>query len=314
MLTSIILVFVVIGVSAASVMGSVLDGINYREKQKNEYISESELYSSKDVVNILLLGVDARATDKSEQSRSDSMMLISIDKAHGCIKMTSFLRDSWVYIPVKDKNQRLNAACQYGGYQGVVDTLEYNFNIDINGYVVTDFEMFKTMVDTVGGVEIEVTEKEAKEVTSHKGRYGNVTLEAGKHNLTGEQALAYCRIRKIDTDWKRTERQRTVIEAILKKIMSSGPAAAVNTLKSIAPFIETDLSKDEIIKAGISAVSCISGGFEQASCPFEGTWKYENKGGASVIGLDVDANKEKLRDFIYNQAKSEESKTSEKTK
>lgn len=312
--TAIALVFVIIGVSAASVINPVLNGINYREKQTNEYISESELYSTNDVINILLLGVDARATDKSEQSRSDSMMLISIDKAHGCIKMTSFLRDSWVYIPVKDKNQRLNAACQYGGYQGVVDTLEYNFKIDINGYVVTDFEMFKTMVDTVGGVEIEVTEKEAKEVTSHKGRYGNVTLEAGKHNLTGEQALAYCRIRKIDTDWKRTQRQRTVIEAILKKITSSGPVAAVNTLKSIAPYIETDLSKDEIMKIGLSAVSCVTGGFEQASCPFKDTWKYENKGGASVIGLDIEANKVKLKDFIYNQEKSKGTEESEKTK
>ena len=95
------------------------------------------------------------------------MMLISFDREHGCIKMTSFLRDSWVYIPVADKKQRLNAACTYGGYSGVVDTIEYNFGVDIDGYVVADFEMFKIMVDSIGGVEVEVTEKEANEVTNH---------------------------------------------------------------------------------------------------------------------------------------------------
>lgn len=303
-LTSILAIFLVLVIAASSMVVPVLGKINYDEPKENTYISADKLYSSKDVTNILLLGVDARANEEGDESRSDSMMLISIDKKHGCIKMTSFMRDSWVYIPVKDKKQRLNAACQYGGYQGVVDTIEYNFGVKIDGYAIADFEMFKVMVDAIGGVEIDVTEKEAKEVTSHKGRYGNVTLEAGTHVLTGEQALAYCRIRKIDTDWKRTERQRTVIEKILKGILSSGPATAVKTAKAVAPYIQTDLSKNDIAKAVFAALSCITGGFKQTACPFEGTWQYKKISGASVITLDVDENKEKLIDFIYNQDKS----------
>lgn len=305
-LTSILAIFLVLVIAASSMVVPVLGKINYDEPKENTYISADKLYSSEDVTNILLLGVDARANEEGDESRSDSMMLISIDKKHGCIKMTSFMRDSWVYIPVRDKKQRLNAACQYGGYQGVVDTIEYNFGVDIDGYAVADFEMFKVMVDAIGGVEIDVTEKEAKEVTSHKGRYGNVTLEAGTHVLTGEQALAYCRIRKIDTDWKRTERQRTVIQKILKGILSSGPATAVKTAKAIAPYIQTDLSKNDIARAGFAALSCITGGFEQTACPFEGTWQYKKISGASVISLDVDENKEKLIDFIYNQDKKED--------
>lgn len=307
-LTAVLSVFLVVVIVIASTAVPVLNKINYDEPKANAYVSAGALHSSSDVKNILLLGVDARANEESEESRSDSMMLVSIDKKHNCIKTTSFLRDSWVYIPVKDKKQRLNAACQYGGYQGVVDTIEYNFDVDIDGYVVTDFEMFKVMVDAIGGIEVEVTEKEAKEVTSHKKRYGHVTLEAGTHNLTGEQALAYCRIRKIDTDWKRTERQRIVIEKILKKIMSSGPVTAIKTAKSIAPYIQTDLSKNDVVKTAMSALTCISGGFEQASCPFEGTWKYKRISGADVISLDVDKNKEKLIDFIYNQEKSSSTK------
>lgn len=89
---------------------SVLGKINYDDKTQNEYIAADKLTSSDKVKNILLLGVDARSNDKDEASRADTMMLISIDKAHGCIKMTSFQRDSWVYIPKADKKQRLNAA------------------------------------------------------------------------------------------------------------------------------------------------------------------------------------------------------------
>lgn len=309
---SIILVFVI---ATASLVTPVLGKINYDDKKENKYVNATDLYSEKSVTNILLLGVDARANEEGDESRSDSMMLVSIDKKHHCIKMTSFLRDSWVHIPVKNKMQRLNAACQYDGYQGVVDTIEYNFGVKIDGYVVTDFEMFKVMVDSIGGVEVDVTKKEAREVTKHPKRYGHVTLEEGKHKLTGKQALAYCRIRKIDTDWKRTERQRTVMEQILKGLLGSGPVTMYKTAKNVAPYIETNLSQSQLVKAGVSALTCISGGFVQASCPFEGTWKYEKKGGASVITLNAEQNKKELIDFIYNKSKSDlETKENNKNK
>lgn len=308
-LTGIVALVLVIAIAATAMIESVLRKINYDEKEENQYISSSELTSSSKVTNILLLGVDARPDDEDEASRADSMMLISFDREHGCIKMTSFLRDSWVYIPVADKKQRLNAACTYGGYSGVVDTIEYNFGVDIDGYVVADFEMFKIMVDSIGGVEVDVTEKEAKEVTNHPGRYGNVTLESGKHTLTGEQALAYCRIRKIDTDWKRTERQRTVIQQIIKGVVSSGPVGAYKAASNVAPFIQTDLTKNEIRGLIFDALMCVGGGFDQNSCPFDGTWEYATHGGASVIDLDTDANKDKLIDYIYNSEKPEESET-----
>lgn len=302
---AIIAALLAIVIIATGLIYPVLGKINYDDKIENTYVNQSELYSASGVTNILLLGVDARSDEDEETSRSDSMMLISLDSKHHCIKLISFLRDTWIYIPSKDKSQRLNAACSYGGYQGVVDTIEYNFGIDIDGYVVTDFEMFKVMVDSIGGVEIDVTEAEAKEVTNHQKRYDHVTLEAGKHTLSGEQALAYCRIRKIDTDWKRTERQRTVMQEILKGILHSGPVTDYKMAKNVAPYIETNLSKSEIIKAGMRAAFCVSGGFVQTSCPFDGTWEYTKKSGASVIGIDVEKNKSMLIDYIYGKSKSE---------
>lgn len=301
---AIIAVILVSVIGAGCFVGNAMGKVTYDDKRKNQYVSRSDLAHSSSVTNILLLGVDARNPKDDTASRSDSMMLISIDKAHNCVKMVSFLRDTWVYIPCIDKKQRLNAACQYDGYNGVVDTIEYNFGIDIDGYVVADFEMFKVLVDSIGGVEVEVSEKEAKEVTSHKGRYGNVKLDAGKYKLTGEQALAYCRIRKIDTDFMRAYRQRTVMQAILKSVKSANPIKLVSMASKAAPYIETNLSKTKIISSGLKALPCI-GDMAEVRVPFDGTWQYATIGGASVITIDVDKNKEQLKDLIYNKTAAE---------
>lgn len=301
---AVIAVILVAIIGAGCFVGNAMGKVTYDDKRKNQYVSRSDLAHSSSVTNILLLGVDARNPKDDTASRSDSMMLISIDKAHNCVKMVSFLRDTWVYIPCVDKKQRLNAACQYDGYNGVVDTIEYNFGIDIDGYVVADFEMFKVLVDSIGGVEVEVSEKEAKEVTSHKGRYGNVKLDAGKYKLTGEQALAYCRIRKIDTDFMRAYRQRTVMQAILKSVKSANPIKLVSMASKAAPYIETNLSKAKIVSSGLKALPCI-GDMAEVRVPFDGTWQYATIGGASVITIDVDKNKEQLKDLIYNKTAAE---------
>ncbi|MCM1114688.1 MAG: LCP family protein [Clostridium sp.] len=282
------------------IMSSVLNRINYKDKVENTYVSADALESSTAVKNILLLGVDARSGESGEETRSDTMMLVSLDSKHHCIKLTSFLRDTWVYIPTLGYEQRLNAACSSGGYQGVVDAIEYNFGVAIDGYAVVDFEMFKVLVDSLGGVEVDVTEAEAKEVTNHPKRYGNVELTSGKYKLSGEQALAYCRIRKIDTDFVRTERQRTVMSAILGSAKSANPFKLVNMVYSSAPYIETDLTKSEIKKLAVKAVSCLRGDINQTKVPFEGTWDYATISGNSVISINVEKNKTKLIDYIYN--------------
>lgn len=283
---------------------SVINKVNYKDKQENEFVESSQLMQTNSVKNILLLGVDARSDDDAEASRSDVMMLVSVDSAHNCIKMTSFLRDTWVYIPTLGYNQRLNAACSSGGYQGVVDAIEYNFGVAIDGYAVVDFEMFKVLVDSLGGVEVDVTKAEAKEVTSHPKRYGNVTLDSGKYKLTGEQALAYCRIRKIDTDFVRTKRQRTVMSAILSKAKKS-PMRLYSMASKSAPYIETNLTKSELLSIASKAAGCLGGEYLQDKVPFENTWWYDNINGNSVISINVEKNKEKLIDYIYNKSAEE---------
>ena len=302
--TALLGVLLILFVGVIGFAGSVFSKITFDDNRPNEYVSSADLKSSPKVKNILLLGVDSRDPEDDTNSRSDSMMLISVDSEHNCIKMVSFLRDSWVYIPALDKYQRLNAACSADGYDGVVDTIEYNFGVDIDGYVVADFEMFKVLVDSVGGVEVDVTEQEADEVTNHPVRYGNVTLEAGKYKLTGEQALAYCRIRKIDTDFMRAYRQRTVMQSILKSVKSANPVKLLLMASKCAPYIETNLSKTDIMQIGISALSCI-GTMVETRVPFDSTWSYKTIQGNSVISIDADKNKEMLIDTIYNKTPDE---------
>ena len=280
---------------------SVLGKMTYDDKVDNKYVAAQQLEHSPLVKNILLLGVDARENQDKETSRPDTMMLISLDMKHHCIKMTSFLRDTWVYVPSLDKEQRLNASTSKDGYSGVVDTIEYNFGVDIDGYIVTNFEMFQELVDSVGGVEITVTKKEAKEVNKHKKRYGNVHLDAGTNTLDGKQALAYCRIRKIDTDFNRTKRQRVVMTALLDKAKKN-PLRLYKMANAAAPYIETDLSKMQLRGVAAFAGICVSGKMFQEKVPFEGTWEYANKRGASVIAINIDENKTKLIDYIYNKS------------
>ncbi len=298
---AIIALLLAIVIGGILLANAVLGRINYDDNIPNQYVASGQLEKSMSVTNILLLGVDARPTEKSETSRADTMMLVSIDRKHHCIKMTSFLRDTWVYIPALQGEQRLNAASAYGGYSGVVDTIEYNFGVDIDGYVVADFEMFKVLVDSIGGVEVDVTEAEAKEVTNHKVRYGNVTLPAGHQKLNGEQALAYCRIRKIDTDFVRTKRQRTVIQSILKEVKKGNPIKISKMALNSAPYIETNLSKVKLMAVAAAGLTCIRGDMVQQKVPFEGTWEYAYKNGMSVIAINTEQNKQKLIDSIYNK-------------
>ena len=294
------LVLVLVLIASAMVNG-ILRKINYDDKVENQYVQSSQLKSSPGVKNILLLGVDARKNQDAKTSHPDSMMIVSVDSKHHCIKMISFLRDSWVYIPSKGYNQRINTAGQENGYSGVVDAIEYNFGVDIDGYVVTDFEMFKAMVDSIGGVEIEVTEEEAKEVTNHKVRYGHVKLKAGKHKLNGKQALAYSRIRKIDTDFMRAKRQRTVINAILSEVKTN-PFKLYKLANGAAPYLETDLSKSQLKKLVVAALPCITKDRPDTRVPFDGTWEYANINGASVISIDTEKNKELLIEYIYEKS------------
>ncbi len=269
-------------------------GYTREDLDSNKYISSTELKKNPLVTNILLLGVDGNA---DSPSRSDTMILVSLDAVHMKIKLTSFLRDSWVYIPSKERKGKLNSACTYGGPQLVVDTIEYNFGVNIDHYVMVDFKMFTGIIDCLGGIDVEVTEKEAKFIN----RTTRHTVDHGESvHLNGDEALVYCRIRKLDSDYMRTHRQRKVITALIGQAKKSGIDTLLSTMQEIFPMIQTDMSAAEITGLAYKGgFSLLTSKIEQNRVPTDDHMHPDTINGQWVEVVDIEATKEYLREFIY---------------
>ena len=269
-------------------------GYTRNDLERNQYVSSIHLKNSPLVTNILLLGVDGNA---ESSSRSDSMILVSIDFAHAKIKLTSFLRDSWVEIPSKGKKSKLNAACSYGGPQLVCDTIEYNFGVDIDHFVMVDFDMFTRIIDNLGGVEVEITKKEANFInrtTRQNVDYGDSV------RLNGDEALVYCRIRKLDSDYMRTYRQRKVITALINQAKKAGIAKLIETMRQVFPLIQTDMSPLEITAFAYKAgAGIIAFDIEQNRVPIDEHMTPKTINGQWVEALDIEATKDYLIEYIY---------------
>ena len=215
------------------------------------------------LVNILLIGQDRR--EGEDRQRSDAMILCSFNPKNNKLSMISFLRDLYVQIPGYEDN-RLNAAYAYGGFDLLKETLELNFGISVDGCLESDFEGFEKIIDTVGGVDIELTAKEAEIV-------GNSASE-GLCTLNGKQALTYARIRKIDSDFQRTERQRKIMGAVFEKAKSYSLTELAMFFSEILPLMATDMTEDEMMALALSFSSSFRDiETESFIVPAEGTYK-----------------------------------------
>lgn len=297
-LIALILVVAIAGFAIFRVANSLFSEMVYDDTiHSNVFVNEGDLFKSDEVTNILLIGVDRREAD--EASRSDTMMLLSIDSANKKIKLTSFMRDMWVDIP-GEGYAKINSSCVWGGPQLVMDTIEYNFNVDVDDYMLVDFDMFTKIVDGLGGVEVEVTEAEANFFGSGKRYAPPMKINSGNTVLNGEEALWYCRIRYLDDDFHRTERQRKVISAIISKATETSPQDLIQIAKDVMPHIETSISQSELMKLAFGAlISYIHYDIEQQQIPADDTWEYGTRQTQSVILIDVEKNKNALYDFIY---------------
>ena len=301
-----------VGFYGYTTVDKLLSSFDTEEKLvDNEYINENLLYSDKDQTNILLVGVDAREGDT--ESRSDTMMLVTLDNKNGEIKLTSFLRDSYVEIAGRNKKEKLNAAYFRGGIQTLVDTLELNFKISIPYYVIVDFEIFTTIVDELGGVNVDVTEKESY-YTYHSGHVGvPVRIEAGEDVLlNGEQALWYSRIRYLDSDFMRTQRQRKVISAIVEKALQQDIPTLIGLAETIIPLVKTNLTSKELMEIGSKALlkQAYSYPIVQQQIPADNTWSSKSISGVgSCLVMDFDENIKIFQSFLTEKQTTEEEST-----
>lgn len=195
------------------------------------------------ITNIALFGVDAPT---GETGRSDSIMILTIDKNSKKIKLTSIVRDSYVNIPDRGLD-KINHAYAFGGPQLALQTLNSNFHLDIRNYATVNFTTLPQIVDILGGVKITVTDDESTEIAG--------LSSGGTYNLDGAEALDYSRIRHIDSDFARAGRQRTVIEAIIKKLLDSNVTSYPSILSKLLPLVTTNMSSSNILGLGTTVIT-----------------------------------------------------------
>jgi len=271
-----------------------------------ETIVEEAIYKQvpidESVYNILLLGSDVRPNEGGN-GRSDSMMLVTIDRESGGIKITSFMRDTWISIPNKGWN-RINAAYAFGGIGLAVNTVNENFGLDIQNYAIIEFSGLEHIVDNLGGVEVVLTEKEIT-IINNFNPVNPLPEVAGTYVLNGAQTLTHCRNRKTgDGDFGRTRRQREVMVSIVNKLKSTmNPIKLTNFLTETLKYVDTNVAPNTIFTLGLELLGAKENKMEQARIPFDGTWQYANKGGRSVVTINLEKNKALLHDFLYKANK-----------
>lgn len=268
-----------------------------------------EPFKEDGVKNILLIGNDSRTEDES--GRSDAMILVSISSRTNSIHLTSILRDIYVDIPGHDGN-RLNAAYAYGGPELLMETLKENFDIEVNRYMLVNFQAFANLVDAVGGVDLDVTNEEVQYINGYLVEYNQLegrpegtdyldTSLSGNIHLNGPQALAYCRNRYIGTDFARTERQRKVISAAMKNAPLTLATNGSELVDGVMSNITTNLTKTELSGLMLQVPIMMTYETVQASIPLEGTYSNANIRGMAVLEVDFEANKEYIRSEIYGK-------------
>lgn len=247
-----------------------------------------------DIVNILLIGQDAKEGDGA--ARSDSIILCTYHKQTHRVTLTSFLRDLYVPIPGHGKN-RINAAYAAGGMSLLEQTLEENFQLKIDGAVEVDFSHFAEIIDLVGGVEMELRQDEANYINEKTGSL----LTEGTWLLNGEQALAYSRIRSLDADgdFSRTDRQRKVLSAVMEHLKATSLKEQFALVEDLLPMLTTDIGAGKMLSLALEILPNLSElTLHSQYVPTAGTYTDQRIDGMAVLVADTEAIRQMLEQTL----------------
>lgn len=311
-----------------------LDGTGLTHTEADMAVPEGSPFADEDVLNILLVGTDERTeavndadafthlnqldgtedtTEFSDDARADSMILVSMDIKDHVIRLVSIERGTGVPILLdgyEDQYDWITHTFRYGGPKLTMKTVEECFNIEVDHFVRVNFNSFVQIVNAVGGVDIDITEMEAKalnwEVPSNSMLIVN-HVDPGLNHFDGYTALQYARLRKIDNDWKRVERQRTVIKAVLDQVKNASVMELDNLLNTLLPLIQTNFTKTEIAALLVQLPGFLGCDVQQMSLPLQGTYGVRT-GMDDRLMYDPDwvVNIKALQDFLYNDKTAEE--------
>ena len=294
-LISLLLVF---AVGAAVYAGVMLSRINRDNTDAESYVQQPsdapawDVQADREVENILLLGTD-RMEDGIQ--RSDTMMLVSIDRKNKKLRLVSFLRDLYLEIPTVGKD-KLNASFSNGGPALTMQTIENNFRVNVDRFVQIDVDSFAEVIDRMGGIDVVVNQAEADEMN----RVKDCNFSAGKNHMRGTLAVYYARMRAIDSDFGRTGRQRQVIRCMIDKLKALNPVELTGVMYDYMQYVTTNLSDPELLSLASGAVGIMGYPIETMHVPNTDT--YQNltlDNGAKVLDADLEKNSAMLREFLY---------------
>lgn len=254
--------------------------INYKE------IQEFENYE--DIINIALFGIDSV---DGVTGRSDSIMIATIDPIRNKLKLTSIMRDSYVNIPDIGMD-KINHAYAFGGPQLAIKTINENFGLNITDYMSVNFTSLPVIIDVLGGVEINITDEEVAHISGINS--------PGTYTLTGDQALSYSRIRYASGgDYVRTERQRTVLNALFNKASTLSVTALPGILNEVLPYVQTSMGTSDILSLGTKALGSVANGLTQDRFPRDGYCEGTMIDDIYYLSFDRETAKEQMMSYIF---------------
>ncbi len=261
------------------------------------------------IENILVFGIDARGTD-DYACRTDCMMILSINKKNDTLKIISLMRDTAVYIgdtedTLGTRLNKLNSAYHYGGVGEMINTINVIFDLDIQRFIMFDFGSASDMIDLVGGVEIEIKPEEVSylngyldEINALDGENSPHLTQGGVQTLDGHQAVAWSRIRYLDSDFVRASRQRTVATAMMTKVNGMSYGQKLQLLNDSAGVFETNMNTADIMRVALNCFACLDNR-EEYRFPEDGTYTIQNDPWMMLV--DFDEQKQRINDYIWGE-------------
>lgn len=246
----IIILLLLIGIAVLITKVDAIENHELTDVKINDFQDEN----IDDYTNIAIFGVDSRANDLQKNTRTDSIIIASIHNKTKKVKLVSIYRDTYVHIEDHGYT-KINHAYAYGGPDLAVNTINENFDMNIQDFVTVNFSALTNVIDELGGITLNITEDELEYVNAYTrdvAKINNMKFKyikkPGKQKVSGVQATGYCRVRyTAGGDYTRAKRQRTVLKAILKKAKKSNPIALYNVMNVMLPQIYTSLSTSDII-------------------------------------------------------------------
>ncbi|MBO5346807.1 MAG: LCP family protein [Lachnospiraceae bacterium] len=268
-------------------------------------LAEGDVYSDDDIFNILLLGTDERTANFSTNARADSIMILSLNKKANTMKLVSLQRGMGFPIlegTYQGQYEWITHLFRYGGADLMLRSIREVLHVDVEHYVRVNFHTFEQLIDSVGGVDVELT---ATEVSGLNGEVRTnartrVKVTEGVNHLDGYDALQYSRLRYTDSDWKRIQRQRNVIQSVVTNAKGMNLLEINSMLDTVLPLVQTNLTSTDILGLVGYAPAVLGMEMEQMTIPASGTYgSMTGLGGRTLYAVDFQTNSELLHEFLY---------------